>query len=461
MLRCSVLSLLLCAAPGFGSAAAAADNVLVNGTFEPGLDGWNSVWARTGEARAEIDSAEPHGGRQAVRIVHTGARDWSFAQERRVPVKPGDIYEMRGWVRVEGEGRATLGVVLYGAENKVLDWSYGGRSTSATKGWHELCTRFVIPPDAAEVWPRLIGDGPSTVGFDDVTLVRSASLAELRGKELPETVQATSQHVEIVFRTQDATFSVTDRDRPTMDAAASAGAGGRQRARGVRRDRRGPPRSGQHDGDRRRHPARRRAARSCPGALGQRRTGPRRLLPGRVQHRSGRLADPAGQRRDQLPGRRRVARPMWYHLYGGHGLCMAWYGCTDGQQRPDDASSRRPTTRPCALPRATGGLCIAPEWLPQKRQFGPARRLRYVFFDDGGYVAMCKRYRQHAQADRPAQDARREAAGESRTSTSSSARSTSGAGTATRSRWCRELQAAGIERILWSNRGEPGTARGA
>ena len=146
-----------------------------------------------------------------MKIVHTGTQDWSFPQERRVPVQPGDIYELHGWVRVNGEGRATLGVVLYGAESKVLDWSYGGRSASATQGWQELRTRFIIPPEAREIWPRLIGDGPSSVGLDDVTLVRSASLAELRGKELAEAAKATSKSIELVFHTQDATFSVTDR----------------------------------------------------------------------------------------------------------------------------------------------------------------------------------------------------------------------------------------------------------
>ena len=47
--------------------------------------------------------------------------------------------------------------------------------------------------------------------------------------------------------------------------------------------------------------------------------------------------------------------------------------------------------------RRDGLLSLAPEWEPQKGQFGYARRLRWVFFDDGGYVAMCKRYRQHAR----------------------------------------------------------------
>lgn len=39
-----------------------------------------------------------------------------------------------------------------------------------------------------------------------------------------------------------------------------------------------------------------------------------------------------------------------------------------------------------------------PYWQAQKGKFGCERRVRYVFFDRGGYVAMCKRYRAHARA---------------------------------------------------------------
>jgi hypothetical protein len=96
----------------------------------------------------------------------------------------------------------------------------------------------------------------------------------------------------------------------------------------------------------------------------------------------------------------------------------------------------------------------APQWLPQTGRFGPPRRIRYVSLDSGGYVAMCKRYRQYAQRiglvktlaqkraenphvdlligavnvwcwDRPAPE------------------------------MCQEMRSVGIERILWSNRSKP------
>jgi hypothetical protein len=115
-------------------------------------------------------------------------------------------------------------------------------------------------------------------------------------------------------------------------------------------------------------------------------------------------------------------------------------------ETPDDAAVR--------VPRRNGLLYLQPEWQPQKGQFGPERRLRYVFVDDGGYVAMCKRYRRHAQeaglfktlAEKrqqiPAVDLL--------------------VGAVNVWCWdrdpvaiCRELQAAGIRRILWSNRASP------
>jgi len=82
--------------------------------------------------------------------------------------------------------------------------------------------------------------------------------------------------------------------------------------------------------------------------------------------------------------------------YGGHGLCMAFFGATDGArgwmgilETPDDAAIR--------LNRADGKLLVSPEWDGQKGRLGYARRLRYVFLDQGGHVAIAKRYRQYAR----------------------------------------------------------------
>ncbi|PIY49941.1 MAG: hypothetical protein COZ06_11915 [Armatimonadetes bacterium CG_4_10_14_3_um_filter_66_18] len=84
-------------------------------------------------------------------------------------------------------------------------------------------------------------------------------------------------------------------------------------------------------------------------------------------------------------------------------ISMPWLGVTDLKtgagylmilETPDDArfAKRVVTVDGEKLPVGV------PEWLPQTGKFGYQRRLRYVFFDSGGYVAMCKRYREYARS---------------------------------------------------------------
>jgi len=146
-------------------------------------------------------------------------------------------------------------------------------------------------------------------------------------------------------------------------------------------------------------------------------------------------------------------KPRWLAAYGGHGICMAFWGVTDGQrgqmtiiETPDDMS--------IYMQRADGKLCIEPKWESQKGNFGYARKLRYVFFDKGGHVAICKRYRLHAEQTgklKTLEEKRRE---------NPNVDLLIGAVNI----WCwendaltivREARSLGINRILWSNRKPP------
>jgi hypothetical protein len=139
--------------------------------------------------------------------------------------------------------------------------------------------------------------------------------------------------------------------------------------------------------------------------------------------------------------------------YGGHGICMAFWGATDGEgghmaiiETADDAAIR--------VDRVDGLLCVAPEWDAQKAQLGYARRLRYVFFDQGGHVSICKRYRAYA-----AQAGLLKTLAQKREENPDVDMLIGAVNV-----WCwepdalsivRELRAAGIERILWSHRAAP------
>ena len=155
-----------------GTVAPAAEPVdlLTNGDFEQGLSGWSKLWIRTPGGNAAIDTGLYHGGQRSVRIEHGGQRDWSFHQDRTLTVEPGQIYELSGWVCVEGEGTTTLSVTLRGANEKVIDWTFGAVQTGATEKWHKLHSRFIVPVGGKTILPRLIGHGPAMVWLDDATL---------------------------------------------------------------------------------------------------------------------------------------------------------------------------------------------------------------------------------------------------------------------------------------------------
>ncbi|MHC4460698.1 MAG: glycoside hydrolase [Planctomycetota bacterium] len=448
------IALLLCCWCEAAEEKLSGENLLTNGDFEQGLSGWNKLWTRTPGGKSVIDTRLSHGGQRSARIEHSGQRDWSFHQERLLPVKPGQIYELSGWVRVEGEGTTTLSVTLHGANDQVMDWSFGADSAQATDKWHKLHSRFIVPSGAKTILPRLIGDGPASVWLDDATLMLVGTLEQLRAKEPPETFRAANALLEVTFRTADATLSVVDRrtgrkwvQRPVanMIVLDAKGSGGGFALRLLE-----PSSMMEIDAHIKLDPKQAELAVELAGQGDLTKTVrfPHPFVTGEGTF----LVMPVNEG-ISYPVEDRSLSPMRYHLYGGHGLCMSWYGVTDGEQgvmtiveTPDDAAVR--------VPRLDGVLCLAPEWQAQKGRFGYTRKLRYVFFDKGGHVAICKRYRSYAKKVgllKTLKQKRKENADVDLLIGAVNVwcwdRDAIG--------FCREMQSAGIERILWSHRRRP------
>ena len=91
----------------FGWASArAAESLLVNPGFESGAavppEGWSDFWSRAPGAGAMLlDEQVRHDGTRALKVSHQGADDWSVAQRALLPVEPGDIFTLGGWVKCE------------------------------------------------------------------------------------------------------------------------------------------------------------------------------------------------------------------------------------------------------------------------------------------------------------------------------------------------------------------------
>ena len=437
-------------------ASMAAENLIANGDFEQGFEGWLPFWGReAGAGKAVIDAANRHGQAQAARIEHAGGKDWSLSHRSQLAVKPGDVYEISAWVQLKGGGQASLGVVTRDANNQVVDWDYGGRSFHETKGWVLIKGRFVVPAEVVSLQLRLIGSAAATVWIDEVVLSRQGSLKELRQGGLPEEKSIRNDQLEVTFRAADASFQVTDlRTQKRWE----------QRAGDLQLITRGLKSSAREIDVRLFDPVSLReltvTVQLDPAApefcvkleSGGEMTEPL-AWPAPFAAASGQLLILPLNEGISYPVDDPALPPMYYHLYGGHGLCMPWYGVTEAAagwmaivETADDAAVR--------IPRKNRLLALQPEWQAQKKQFGAPRVIRYAFFDRGGYVAMAKRYREHAIQT-----------GLFKTLREKKKRIPSVdllVGAVNVWCWdnqapeiCREMQALGIKRILWSNARPP------
>lgn len=94
-----------------------------------------------------------------------------------------------------------------------------------------------------------------------------------------------------------------------------------------------------------------------------------------------------------------LGREPTYALYNMGGLILPWLGVTDATlgagcmltvDTPFDASLR--------LSRRDGRPAPEPVWQSERGRFGYPRKLRWHFFDAGGYVVQAKHYRSHVRA---------------------------------------------------------------
>jgi hypothetical protein len=434
--------------------AAEPPELAVNGGVEDGAAGWGQLWTRDdGVGTATIDRSAPHTGQAAWRIEHRGSRDWSLAQDRRIAVRPGEILALSAWIRVAGAGGASLGMIARDAAGTVLDWNLGGRDIAAGEGWRQVVVRLAIPDGVATVQARLIGDGQAVVGLDDLSLVSHGLLDGLRNPDLPAVLSVDGPHLRLAFDTRTAGITITDRDSGRTWPAAGAPPGVVVRAArqsgadGLELRLLDAASQSEFDASLRLDPARPELTVELRGAGAM--SSPLRWPPA--------FASAAGQSL-VLPLNEGIAYPtddatlpaMRYYLYGGHGLCMPWYGATGADGAGWMALVGTPDDAEVDLPRRDGLLQLVPLWQPQRQAFGGPRQLRFVFLGHGGHVAMAKRYREQAAATgllRTLADKRVAVPAVDLLVGAVNTWCWDGDAVGI----CGEMQAAGIKRILWSN----------
>ena len=430
--------------------------IIPNGGFEDGFAEWGDIWTReAGVGKLTLDDEIRHSGDNSARLEHTGQQDWSFDPDMNVPVRPGDIFQLSAWLKLDGSGSVTLCVVTYDAAGKVITWSFAQRSRGSGD-WKYLGSRFVVPDGIAEIRPRLIGRGSAKVWVDDFNLQKEGNVAKMRPEGLPEKLSVENDVLSVTLNTSDGTLSVMDRRNNRMWEQKSLSkdlvlTNAEKAQNGLKitliHATSGHELTAKLNFE----------AESSPEfVLELQAEGD---MPGTLAYPYPFVTDPGTYL--VIPMNEGISYPVDDESintrrligYGGHGICMGFWGVTDGEagqmaiiETLDDMA--------ISIGRCDGKLCIAPEWQPQMGKFGYARRLRYVFFDDGGHVAMCKRYRNYSKK-----------IGLFKTLAEKKQENPNvdlliGAVNV----WCRErdalpivqeMKSVGIERILWSSRREP------
>ena len=141
----------------------------------------------------------------------------------------------------------------------------------------------------------------------------------------------------------------------------------------------------------------------------------------------------------------------------GSDMSMPFFGVVDENdesgfmvilETPDDAKVK------CfANASDTGVGSIAPLWVPECGSPGYKRRVRFVFFESGGYVAMAKRYRAYAASQGLVKTFAEKAAERPLVERLPGAANIwyfPGSGEPSHSRVAAELREAGIDRFIWS-----------
>lgn len=95
-----------------------------------------------------------------------------------------------------------------------------------------------------------------------------------------------------------------------------------------------------------------------------------------------------------------LGRDRTFPLYNMGGLILPWLGVTDAAlQTGYTLTIDTPFDAALRLGQRDGRPAIEAVWQPEMGRFGYTRKLRWHFFDTGGYVAQAKHYREHVRTN--------------------------------------------------------------
>ena len=169
------------------------ENGLYNPRFELGPSdppvGWSFSHNRKGEVGAEIVDSDRPGAGRCVRITHTAERNlytggfaWSLVNQTALPVKPGQSFVLRAWVKAERDPMA-MALVEGWANGKRVKRSVGSAHASGAHDWKEITTAFTVPEGIDSLVLHVRGKQATDLLLDDFSLT-PGTLPRPEGKKV-------------------------------------------------------------------------------------------------------------------------------------------------------------------------------------------------------------------------------------------------------------------------------------
>ncbi|MDR0337360.1 MAG: DUF5696 domain-containing protein [Planctomycetaceae bacterium] len=372
-----------------------------------------NVWSRqAGAIKQSTDKPDDHNGKETTRIEHTGNEDWAFSEGNRIAVKSGDVFEFVADLKSEGKGTVSISVILRKKNNDVVQWTYGTKQISGDNSWTTLRTKFMIPPDIETIEPRIVGNGHLTVWVGNFYATKIESRNILVKDSKP--VKLDNRFLNVEVNPSTGNFSVTDKrtNRVWQQSLVAAkdfvvlpqhhsAVPDLQSTKFTLLNTESlteydvfitlepdvPEMVVRLDGR---------------GAM----SGHIHYPPAFTSELGDRLIVPLNEG-ISYPVETQDIRVGRLIAYGGHGICMAFWGHIKDAtgagmmtilETPDDAAIN--ITRHSISNTKNNEenlLQINAVWEPSFQEFRYQRVLRFVFFDQGGHVAVCKRYRDYAK----------------------------------------------------------------
>ena len=392
-------------------------------------------------------------------VKHTSEEaDWALSSGKRIAVEPGDLFELSAVVRLSGSGSVGSSVVLRDAQENAMRWSYSSRDTRDTNGqWVTLQSQFAVPRDVATIEPRLVGYGTATVECHSLSLRRVGKVDWATGDSV-QFCYHENPMLMFMFDVSSGAMAVMDKRNKRIWHQSSTSNALFTDVDFIERDGGKILTCKMVDQEYMRAPVN---IEICLDdelpeisvtLEGQGEMGNRLAFPAPFVSRPGeRLIIPMNEGIG-FPVDDKSVPTQHLITYGGHGICMGFWGQVEdatgiGQmtiiETSDDAM--------IMMERGVGDLLqVALAWEPSMGEFRYPRKLRYVFFDEGGYVAVCKRYREYAKEIGlwvPFTEKIKKNPNIDLLLGAANIWSWDGGKTAI----VRELQEAGIDRILWSS----------